>query len=99
MASGLVRATLSSTITDNTFTGVSERSQRALSQVESVIEISLNEAYLDNFDEFAAELLSALEITFCKSCTCAESHSTSSTREKLWVKFHQARCRHMEQIH
>ena len=85
-------AALSSIITDNTFTGTSERSQMALSQVESVIEISSSEAYLDNFDEFAAELLSTLENTFCKGCSCAESHSTSSTREKLWVKFHQARC-------
>ena len=64
MASGLVRAALSSTITDNAFTGVSERNQRALSQVKSVIEISSSEAYQNNLDEFAAELLSALEITF-----------------------------------
>ena len=59
--------------------------------MESVIEISSSEAYLDNFDEFAAELLSALENTFCKGCSCAESHSISA-REKLWVEFHQARC-------
>lgn len=90
MASGLVRAALSSILTDNTFTGISERSQTALSQVESVMEISSSEAYLNNFDEFAAELLSALENTFSKGCSCA--HSTSLTREKLWMNFHQARC-------
>ena len=41
-------AALSSTIMDSTFTGTSERSQRALTQVENVIEISLSEADLDN---------------------------------------------------
>ena len=59
-------------------------------QVESVLEISSSEAYLNNIDDFTAELLETLENTFSKGCSCA--HSTSLTREKLWMDFHQVRC-------
>ena len=76
MASGLVTAGL-----DSIFTGLSEKSQKALTQVKNMIDI--------NFDQFVIELISALESTFrsSKSNVC----SSSVAREKLWTVFHSAR--------
>ena len=89
MASGLVRAGLDSIVSDSVFAGLLERSQKALMQVKNMIEISSDPAYLDNFDQFAIELISALETTFRRSKSNVRSSSVA--REKLWTGFHSAR--------
>lgn len=75
------------------FAGLSERSWKALTQVKNVIEISSDPAYLDNFDQFAIELISVLETTctFGHSKCQSNVHSSSIAREKLWTDFHFAR--------
>ena len=54
-----------------------------------MIEISSDPAYLDNFNQFAIELISALETTFHHSKSNVRFSSVA--REKLWTGFHSAR--------
>ena len=75
-------------MSDSVFAGLSERSQKALTQVKNMLEISSDPAYLDNFDQFAIELISALETTFRRQ---SNARSYSVAREKLWTDFHTAR--------
>ena len=61
MASHFLRSMLSFILVDSTFTGVSERSRIALGQIEGLIKKVTEEAYIDHFDEFAVQLVTALE--------------------------------------
>ena len=78
-------------MSDSIFAGLSERSHKALTQVKSMLEISSDPAFMDNFDQFAAELMSALETTFGRTSKRQSSvRSSSVAREKLWTDFHSA---------
>ena len=63
MASGLLRSMLSFVLTDFTFTGVSEKkkSEISLQQTESLFKKVSEEAYIDHFDVFAVQLVTALK--------------------------------------
>ena len=86
MASGQVRACLSSVLTDSTFTGHSQRSKEALEQVQHLLGKISEESNLDSYDEFSLRLLEALE----RLCSTASS-TTRRLREQLWRQFHAIR--------
>ena len=91
MASGLLRSMLSFVLTDSTFTGVSERSKVSLQQTKGLIKKVSEEAYIDRFDEFAAELVTALE-SISEVCPMSGTSKTvAAQREKLWKVFHEKR--------
>ena len=91
MASGLLRSMLSFVLTDSTFTGVSERSKVSLQQTEGLIKKVSEEVYIDRFDEFAAELVTALE-SISEVCPMSGTSKTvAAQREKLWKVFHEKR--------
>ena len=91
MASGLLRSALSFVVTDSTFTGVSERSRLALKQTEDLIKKVSEDAYLNDFDKFAADLVTALE-SMSEVCTASGTlQSVAAQREKLWILFHEKR--------
>ena len=64
MASGLVRACLSSVLTDSTFGGRSRRSKEALEQVNCLLCKISEENNVECYDEFAQKLMDALERTY-----------------------------------
>ena len=59
MASSLLRSTLSFVVTDYTFTGVSETSKLALQQTEELIKKTSKDVCVNDFDEFAVDLVVA----------------------------------------
>ena len=82
---------LSFVLTDSTFTGISERSKVSLQQTEGLIKKVSEEAYIDRFDEFAAQLVTSLE-SFSKVCPMSGTSKTVALqREKLWKVFHKKR--------
>ena len=82
---------LSFVLTDSTFTGFSKRSKVFLKQTEGLIKKVSEEAYIDRFDEFAAQLVTALE-SFSEVCPMSGTSKTvAAQREKLWKVFHEYR--------
>ena len=60
-----------------------------MTQVTRLKEISSDPVHLDSFDQFATELISALETTFSRSkCQSSSVHSSSVARGKLWTDIH-----------
>ena len=81
-----MRSMLSFVPKDSTFTRVSVRSKLALQQTEFLIKKVTEEAYIGPFDEFALQLVTALESVVCP--TSGTSKTVVVPREKLWKVFH-----------
>ena len=91
MASGLLRSKLSFILTDSTYTGVSERSKLALKQTEDLIKKVSEDTYLDHFDEFAVQLVTALESISDVCPMSGTAKAVAAQRERLWKVFHEKR--------
>ena len=86
MASGLVRACVSSVLTDSTFGGHSQRSKEALEQVQQLLGKISEERNLDSYDDFSQKLMEALEKAYSTA-----SSTSGRLREQLWRRFHDIR--------
>ena len=65
MASGLVRAAISSVFTgDSMFSGHSERSKQAIEHAKHLIDKISDECNLDCFEEFSQKLIACLEQSY-----------------------------------
>lgn len=89
---------LSFVLTDSTFTGVSERSRIALGQTEGLIKKVTEEAYIDHFDEFAVQLVTALESISDVCPMSGTSKTVGVQREKLWKVFHEKRTTELPEL-
>lgn len=87
MASGLVRAAISSIYTgDSTFSGRSERSKIAIGQAKHLIGQISDEENLDRFEEFSQKLIDCLEQTYSSAAGCAINFKV-----QIWRHFHGTR--------
>ena len=98
MASGFLRSVLSFVLTDSTFTGASERSKLALGQTEGLIKKVTEEVYFDHFDEFAVQLVTALEAISAACPMSGTSKTVGVQREKLWKVFHEKRTTELPEL-
>ena len=96
MSSALVREVLSSVLRERTFTGISERSAKALKQTESVVGASSKQEFASHFIIFCEQLLDVLKTV------CSRSKRKSGTlgidRALLWRNFHLCRLNELEDI-
>ena len=89
MASGLVRGSLSSVLTDSTFSGRSQRGKEALEQVKCLLSKISEGSNINTYDEFAQKLMDALERVYTSaSSTCT---GKITLKERLWRQFYTVR--------
>lgn len=93
-----MRSVLSFVLTDSTFTGASERSKLALGQTEGLIKKVTEEVYFDHFDEFAVQLVTALEAISAVCPMLGTSKTVGVQREKLWKVFHEKRTTELPEL-
>ena len=90
MASGLVRAAICSILMDSKFSEESERWRLSKQQVVEFLQQISSDEKMDQFDDFAGNLMKTLEKNFFASIS-TDNRSKSVLREKLWIKFHYLR--------
>ena len=90
IASGLVRAAICSILTDSKFSEESERWRLSKQQVVEFLQQISSDEKMDQFDDFAGNLMKTLEKNFFASIS-TDNRSKSVLREKLWIKFHYLR--------